>query len=45
MCWFPAGLASALARPHPQSDPPQPYGDGHAAARVVAELLAHGAGT
>jgi UDP-N-acetylglucosamine 2-epimerase (non-hydrolysing) len=38
----PAGLASALTRPRPEGDPPEPYGDGCAAARVVAELLAHG---
>jgi UDP-N-acetylglucosamine 2-epimerase (non-hydrolysing) len=38
----PAGLASALTRPRPRGDPPKPYGDGRAAARVVAELLAHG---
>ena len=34
----PGDLAAAVSRPQPQGSPPQPYGDGHAAERVVAEL-------
>jgi UDP-N-acetylglucosamine 2-epimerase (non-hydrolysing) len=34
----PCDLAAAVSRPRPPGEPPQPYGDGHAAARVVAEL-------
>jgi UDP-N-acetylglucosamine 2-epimerase (non-hydrolysing) len=34
----PRDLAAAVSRSRPLGEPPQPYGDGHAAARVVAEL-------
>lgn len=34
----PCDLAVAVSRPRPPGEPPQPYGDGHAAPRVVAEL-------
>jgi UDP-N-acetylglucosamine 2-epimerase (non-hydrolysing) len=40
----PRDLAAAVTRPRPQGDPPQPYGDGHAAERVVAELAGWPAG-
>ena len=36
----PAGLATAVARPRPVQPRLAPYGDGHAAERVVAELVA-----
>jgi len=36
----PGDLAAAVTRPRPPGAPPQPYGDGGAAARVVAELAA-----
>ncbi|HNW92793.1 MAG TPA: UDP-N-acetylglucosamine 2-epimerase (non-hydrolyzing) [bacterium] len=35
----PAKLAAALARPRPAADRPPHYGDGHAAAQIVAALL------
>jgi UDP-N-acetylglucosamine 2-epimerase (non-hydrolysing) len=31
-------LSSVVARPRPPGEPPRPYGDGHAASRVIAEL-------
>jgi UDP-N-acetylglucosamine 2-epimerase (non-hydrolysing) len=34
----PRDLAAAVLRSRPPGEPPQPYGDGHAAPRVVAEL-------
>lgn len=34
----PGDLAAAVSRRRPEGDPPQPYGDGRAAKRVVAEL-------
>lgn len=34
----PQDLAVAVSRPRPPGEPPQPYGDGGAATRVVAEL-------
>ena len=40
LCPDPAGLAAAVERPHPQPTDAAPYGDGHAADRVVAALLA-----
>jgi UDP-N-acetylglucosamine 2-epimerase (non-hydrolysing) len=39
----PRDLAAAVLRQRPAGAPPQPFGDGHAAARIVAELGA-GAG-
>src|SRR5207253_933409 len=36
------GLAGLAARPAPSGERPRPYGDGHAAERVAAELRAHG---
>lgn len=36
----PGDLASAVSRPRPAGEPPQPYGDGSAAKRIVSELLA-----
>ena len=36
----PADLASAVSRPRPAGEPPQPYGDGSAAERIVSELQA-----
>jgi UDP-N-acetylglucosamine 2-epimerase (non-hydrolysing) len=41
----PEQLAAAAARPCPDGPPPQPYGDGAAAQRVVAELAAAAAVT
>jgi UDP-N-acetylglucosamine 2-epimerase (non-hydrolysing) len=38
----PGGLVRAALRPRPVGDPPEPYGDGNAAKRVVSELEAHG---
>ena len=41
----PRDIAAAVSRPRPPGDPPRPYGDGHSAGRVVAELAARaGAG-
>ena len=34
----PRDLAAAVSRPRPPGEPPRPYGDASAAARVVAEL-------
>lgn len=38
----PAGLVAAVSRPAPQATDEHPYGDGHAAQRVVNALLEHG---